>query len=301
VTAVVPARLRAGSQGFERPAVHPVDVLRWLRNGILLCAAASAAMYVWVAIQAGSDIAAAQQTRQAITDLRAASSAVRDANGALGHAFSHEDPSLVGTGSEFAGDIAQVNKELTLAAESNAASLAVTSDIQYVENQLTSYLQLSEAAVSDYEQGPALGRAGQGYASAAEAPVQSAISKLTGGENAALSAQAGAWVLRPATFWAALLAPVIGFLLLIAATAVVLARHFRRHGSPCLWGALLIVAATTVTAGCLNAGDVRNPALVPKAGQPVTMAIVLLLLLAAAALAQLAYHPRLAQYRFRSP
>src|ERR1022692_3965127 len=140
------ARLRVGSRDFERPPIHPVDVLHWLRNGILLCVAATAAMYLWVAIQAGSDIAAAQRTQQAITDLGAASSAVKAAGSALDYAFSREDPTLVGTAS----------------------------------------------------------------------------------------------VLHPATFWWALLGPVIGFLLLAAATARVLARHFRRHVSPYLWGALLI-------------------------------------------------------------
>lgn len=294
------ARLRVGGRDFERPPIHPVDVLRWLRNGILLCVAATAAMYLWVAIQAGSDIAAAQRTQQAITDLGAASSAVQAAGSALDHALSREDPTLVGTGSDFANYITQVNKELTLAAESNAASTAVTIDIQYVVNQLTQYLQLSETAVSDHEQGPALGQAGLGYASGAETAVQSAITELTGDERTALSAQRAAWVLHPATFWWALLGPVIGFLLLIAATARVLARYFRRHVSPYLWGALLIVAATTVTVGFLNAGDAQSLAPAPKVGHPVTMAIVLLLFLAAAALAQLAYHPRLAQYRFRS-
>lgn len=295
-----PARPRAGRWDFERTAIHPVDVLRWLRNGILLCVAATAAMYLWVAIQAGSDIAAAQRTQLAIKDLGAASSAVQAAGSALDYAFSHEDPTLVGTGSDFANDITQVNKELTLAAESNAASTAVTSDIQYVGNQLTSYLQLSEIAVSDYQQGPVLGQAGQDYASGAESTVRSAVTKLTGDETTALSAQRAAWVLHPATFWWALLGPVIGFSLLVAATARVLARHFRRHVSPYLWGALLIVAATTVTAGLLNAGDARHLAPAPRAGDPVTIAVVLLLLLIAAALAQLAYHPRLAQYRFRS-
>jgi hypothetical protein len=294
------ARLRVGRWDFERPAIHPIDVLRWLRNGILLCVVATATMYLWVAIQAGGDIGAAQRTQQAITDLGAASSAVNAAGSALDSAFSREDPTLVGTGSDFANDITQVNKELTLAAESSAASTAAASDIQYVENQFTSYLQLSETAVSDYEQGPALGRAGQGYASGAETAVQSAIATLTGDERTALRAQRAAWALHPATFWWALLGPVIGFLLLVAATARVLARHFRRHVSPYLWGALLIVAATTVTVGFLNAGDAQSLAPAPKAGHPVTMTIALLALLAAAALAQLAYHPRLAQYRFRS-
>jgi hypothetical protein len=303
VTTATPARLsapRTADRQSRLRSAHPVHVLRWFRNGMLLCVAAAALLYLWVAIQAGSDIAVAQRTQQANKDLGAASSAVKAAGSALDHAFSREDPTLVGTGSGFANDITQVNKELTLAAESNAASTVVTSDIQYVENQLTAYLQLSETAVSDYEQGPALGRAGQGYASGAETAVQLAITKLTGDEKTALSAQRAAWVLHPATFWWALLGPVIGFLLLVAATARVLARHFRRHVSPYLWGALLMVVATTVTVGLLNAGDAQSLAPAPRAGHPVTMAVTLLLLLAAAALAQLAYHPRLAQYRFRS-
>jgi hypothetical protein len=303
VTAVMAARLArlwAGSWDGERPAIHPVDVLRWLRNGILLCVAATAATYLWIAVQAGSDIAAAQRTQQAMTDLGAASGAVKAADSALDYVFFHEDPTLVGTGSEFDNYITEVNKELALAAGSNAASTAVTSDIQYVENQLTSYLQLSETAVTDYEQGPVFGRDGQGYASGAETAVQSAITKLTVDEKRELRAQRAAWVLHPASFWWALLGPVIGFVLLVAATARVLARHFRRHVSPYLWGALVIVAAITLTVGFLNAGDAQSLAPGPEAGQPVTAAIVLLLLLATAALAQLAYHPRLAQYRFRS-
>jgi len=43
-------------------AAHPVSVLRWLRNGVLLCVLAAALLYLWVATQAGNDIGAA--TRQ---------------------------------------------------------------------------------------------------------------------------------------------------------------------------------------------------------------------------------------------
>lgn len=305
MTAVLQGR-RAGLRIGSRVAgpVHPVDALRWLRNGILLCLVAAAAMYLLVVIQAGSDIAAAQRTQQAVNDLKTASVAVTTAGSALNYAFSREDPALVGTGSDFVNDITQVDKELTLAAESNAASTAGTSDIQYVENQLTSYQQLSETAVSDYEQSPAFGLVGYGYAAGAESPVQSAIDTLTGDEQAALSAQRGAWVLQPTTFWWVLLGPVIAFLLLVAATARVLASGFRRHVSPHLWGALLVTVATTVTVGFLNARDVQRLAQsrpqVLSAGDPVTMTIVLLLLLGAVSLAHLAYQPRLAEYRFRS-
>jgi hypothetical protein len=279
-------------------SAHPVTVLRWLQNGVLLGVAAAALLYLWVAVQAGSDIAAARQTQKAIAGIGKAGNAVTDAGNALDHAFVHEDVTLVGTGSDFANQITQVNKYLTLAAEGNAAGAEGTGDIQYVQNQLASYLQLSETAVRDYDHGTALGQAGQQYAAGAESDVKSAIDELRQTEQTALDAQRRAWALDPGTFWWALLGPVIGMLLLVAATANVVARHFRRHVSPWLWGSLLITAATIVTAGSFNAADGRSLAGDPWAGHPATMAVVLPLLLAAAMLAQLAYRPRLAEYRF---
>jgi hypothetical protein len=274
-------------------SAHPVHVLRWLRNGVLLCVAAAALLYLWVAIQAGNDIAAAQRTQQAIADIGKASSAAMDAETMLDYAFSSEDVKLIGTGSEFVNQIALVAKYLTLAAEDNAAGTEGTGEIQFVQDQLVTYLELSENAVSDYDRGAVLGQAGQVYASGGEGDVLSAIDGLRKAEQTALDAQRAAWALDPGTFWWALLGPVIGMLLLVAATANVLARYFRRHVSRWLWGSLLITAATMVTAGFFS------PAADPWARHRATMAAAMLLLLAAAVLAQLAYRPRLAEYRFQ--
>jgi hypothetical protein len=219
----------------------------------------------------------------------------------LDNTFANEDVALVGTGFDFGNYLTQVNGDLTRAAENNAAGTQGTRDFQYAVNQLTTYQQLSETAVSDYAQRPEFGNAGLGYATGAEKNLQqSVIPSLVDDEQAALTAQRGAWVLDPAVFWWALLGPVIGFLAIFAATACVLARHFRRHMSQYLWGSLLAVAGTTLAAGLLNAGDAQGLPAAPQAGDPVTMTIVLLLLLAAAILAQLAYQPRLEEYRFRS-
>ena len=96
-----------------------------------------------------------------------------------------------------------------------------------------------------------------------------------------------------------LLGPVIGVLLLAGATAQVLARHFRRHVSPWLWGSLLITAGTVITVGFFNWNDERHQAADQWAGHPVTLTGALLLFLTAAVLAHLAYRPRLAEYRFK--
>jgi hypothetical protein len=280
-------------------SAHPVRVLRWLRNGVLLSVLATALLYLWVAAQASNDIAGARQTQQAITYIGDAGGAATNAGAALNDAFSHEDVTLVGTGSEFVTQINQVSKYLTLAAEGNAAGTEGTSEIQYVQNQLVSYLQLSENAVRDYSQGPALAAADETYASGGQGDVLSAILDLRVTEHSALETQRSAWALDPGTFWWALLGPVIAMLLLVAATANVLARHFRRHVSPLLWGSLLITAATMVTLGFLNSGDARGLAPHPLAGALATRIVALVLLLAAAVLAHLAYRPRLAEYRFR--
>lgn len=280
-------------------SAHAVHVLRWLRNGVLLSVAAATLLYLWVAIQAGSDIAAARRTIQAIAEIKNAGSAVTDAGNALNKAFSYNDVTLLGTGPDFVNRITQVNKLLTLAAEGNAAGAEGTAEIQYVQNQLASYLQLSETAVQDYALGGPLGKAELQYALGAEGGVQSAITDLTTAEQTALGAQRRAWTLDPGTFWWALLGPVTGMLLLIAATANLVARHFRRHVSPSLWGALLITAAVMVTAGLFNSADARSLSADPWAGYPASMAVALVLLLAAAVLAQLAYRARLAEYRFQ--
>src|SRR6185437_16216216 len=69
-------------------SAHPVHVLRWLRNGVLLSVMAAALLYLWVVIQAGNDIAAALRTQQAVTRITKAGSEVMDAGNTLTQAFS---------------------------------------------------------------------------------------------------------------------------------------------------------------------------------------------------------------------
>lgn len=280
-------------------SAHPVQVLRWLRNAVLLSVAAAVLLYLWVAIQAGSDIAAVNRTVQATHQIDQARRAVTSAGSALDKAFLVKDVTLLGAGPEFVNQITQVNRLLTLAAEGNAAGAQGTAQIQYVQNELASYLQASETAVQGYPLGGPLPQAELGYAAGAGHDTQLAIAELTTIEQTALDAQRRAWTLDPATFWWALLGPIIGMLLLVAATEYLVARHFRRHVGLSLWGSLLIAGAAMVTAGVFNSADARGLSANPWAGHPATMTVALLLLLAAAVLAQLAFLPRLAEYRFQ--
>jgi hypothetical protein len=282
---------------------HPVSVLRWLRNGVLLCVLAAALAYLRVATQAGNDIGAALRTSHAVTDIGNAGEAAKKADTALETAFTKEDVTLTGTGSGYVEYINEVGKDITLAAEGNAAGRQGTSSIQYAQAQLQTYLSLSENAVSDYGAavgGPRLGMAAEGYASSSNGDLISALSNLKGTETKALGAQLGAWPLDPGAFWWALLGPVAGMVVLTMTTAHVLTRYFRRQVSRWLWGSLLVTAATAVAAGVLNWSDERHLPADPWAGHPATLTCALLLFLVAAVLAQLAYSPRLAEYRFES-
>jgi hypothetical protein len=291
-------RVLAG-QYRQLRTVHPVRVLRWLRNGMLLGVAAAALLYVWVAVQAGHDIDAARRTSQGITYIGQAITAAQTAGTALSHTSATEDVTLTGTGGNYVNLVAQVSKYIVLIAADNAAGTAGTSEIQFVQVQFGTYLGLSETAIQDYRAGGYLGPAGEMYASGAEFNLRVALGQLKMTEQAALAAQRGAWPLDPGTFWWVLLGPVIGVLLLAGATAHVLARHFRRHVGPWLWGSLLITAATMIAVGFLNEDDEQHLAAARSAGHPVTMTSALVLLLAAAVLAYRAYRPRLAEYRFK--
>jgi hypothetical protein len=305
-TAPHPALRVLAGQYRQLRAVHPVRVLRWLRNGTLLGVAAAALLYVWVAVQAGDDINAAQRTWQGIGYAGKAVTATEAAAAALDHTAATEDVRLTGTGGTYVTQIAQVDQYLAVVAADNAAGAEGTSLIQFAQGQLGNYLVLTENAIRDYRAGGSLGPAGETYALDGKKGLLTALGSLQEAEQRALSAQRGAWPLDPATFWWVLLAPVIGVLLLAGATAHVLARHFRRHAGPWLWGSLLITGATMIAVGFLNWHDeqqlaadrlARRP--VTLAGHPATLTGTLLLLLAAAVLAYLAYRPRLAEYRFR--
>jgi hypothetical protein len=303
---------------------HPVTVLRWLRNGVLLSAAPAALLYVWVVIQARHEIADVHRTRQAITYIDKAKKAARSAQGDLQVAFKGEDPTLTGTGSDYVNDITLVNTYIAVVAEDNAAGSAGTSQIQYVSGELETYLKLSESAVLDYSVGKSFGLDAEGYAIGGETNLTSALGSvptcqqltsqeqrpsvstglaptgLAPTEKHALCAQQSAWPLDPGKFWWILLAPVIVMLLLVAATGYVLARHFRRHLDPWLWGALLTAAATSITVGAFNVVDEQHLSGSQLAGNAATMTVALLLFLAVGVQAYRAYHPRLDEYRFRS-
>jgi hypothetical protein len=279
-------------------AAHPVSVLAWLRNSVLLCVLVTALLYVWIAMQAGDDIAAVNRTGQAIKNINNAESSAVSASVALRSVFTHEDVLLTGTGAAYIDDIDQVGKFIVLAAEDNAAGQAGTTDIRFAQDQLTTYFQLTENALVDYGVNMRFGQATETYLTSVGLPATLGTLETT--EQVALAAQRGAWPLDPAAFWCALLGPVAGMLLLTAATARVLAGHFRRTVSRWLWGSLLLTAATVVTVGLFNTSDEGHLSADPWAGNPVTLTCAAALFLMAAVLAQLAYRPRLAEYRFWS-
>jgi hypothetical protein len=299
--AVRPAALRIFARRYRRlRTAHPVIVLEWLRNSVLVCVLAAASLYLWVATQASNDIGAAGRTAQAVADIGKASTAAKDADRALGTEFKTEDVTLTGTGGAYVDDLTAVDKDLTLAAEDNAAGPEGTEGIQFVQDELATYLQLSENAVLAYGAGKRFGQIMESNASGSDQDIGTALVALRSTEATALRAQRGAWPLDPAAFWWALLGPVAGILLLTVATAQVLARHFRRHVSRWLWGSLLVTAATVVIVGVFNWNDERHLSADPWAGHPATLTAALVLFFLAAVLAQLAYHPRLAEYRFES-
>ncbi len=305
---------RAWYRGLR--ATHPVTVLRWLRNGVLVAVVATAVLYLLVATEARRGIAAAARTTDAVVDIGKASAAAVDAKSALSDAFQHEDVSLIGTGTAYANDMARVNTEVTLAAKGNAAGEDGDTHIRFVQGQLTTCLQLAEAAVNIYDNDNRIGDKAdiaaikaladpdqQDRATGADIPdtggLIAALHDLMTIEQGALAEQRRSPWLAPARFWLLLLGPVLCMLLLVSATGYVLARHFRRLVSPLLGGALLVTAGVAIAVGVLGTIDGHRLSGDPRAGNPLTMSIALLMLATATVLAHLAYRPRLAEYRFQ--
>ena len=292
---------------------HPVRRLRWFRNGVLLAVLATELLYAVVANQAGHRISAAERTGRTISDVRKASAAALRATRALDRAFTTEDVTLIGTGTAFVNTTAQVNTDVTAAAEGNAAGARGETELQFVQGQLATCVQLAETAVATYDNGSRRD-ADASALEALTAPDQkdrtgasiadtggliAALDDLEALEAQARHAQLSSRWLAPACFWTVLLTPVLVMLVLTGATGYVLAGHFRRHLSPLLLGAVLLTTAVAVTGGALVTYDGGHPSAAPLAGHWVTLASGLLLLAAAAVLAYLAYRPRLAEYRFR--
>lgn len=318
-----PRRADAGRGGLGFAArryrrlrdAHPVDVLRWLRTCVLLCVLASAAVCLGVTLQASNDISAVRSTQQAGREIAEAGQAEAMANTELSDVFADQDPTLTGLGPAYYNDITAILVDLSGAARDNGPGTIGTGEIPYAENLLSSYLQLSQAAVTDYALDPTtghtrLGRAGEAYAAAGEQLLRSALSdkpcstgviRLGCAEQSAFQAQRGTWSLNggPDGFWWALASPLVVLLLLTVATARVLARHFRRLVSGWLLGALAVTAATAAALGYLNARDAASLAADPWASHPATLTIAVLLFAGAAALVYRAYQPRLDEYLFR--
>lgn len=289
----LPARLKGLSRRTRR-APHPIVVLRWLRAGVLGMVAVTALLYLVVADRAGEQMASADRTREAIRHLGEAREAAVDATTELRKAADATigEVDLIGTGTGFAIATTRVSTHLTSATEGNAAGEQGLHHIQFVQGQLTTSLQLANgpqgarAALPSLEGGP-------------EKDAEGKDVRFTGGliesledlreiETLALDEQLRSRWLAPYLLWPLLIGPVVVMLLLAGTTGFVVARHFRQYPSPALGLALLATASVALIA----CGDPLLP------GRGWVMAIALPLLLAAGALAYLAYRPRIAEYRF---
>jgi len=282
---------------------------------VLVSVTATALLYLLVATEARHQIATAQRTERAVGSIDLAQKSAKNAARALRNTFDQGDVTLTGTGTEFANDTAQVNSEITSAAEFNAAGAEGARQIQFVQGQLTTCVQLAESAVNDYAHlggsadeaalGALTGRDEQREDTGADIAdtggLIAALGDLRDLEQNALDAQLGSFWLAPGYVWALLMMPVVVMLLLFMETGRVLVRHFRRYQSPLLAGSLLTAVVTAGAVCVVSTYDERHWSVDPWAGQPATMAVVLSLLAAGAVLAYLAYRPRLDEYRFPRP
>lgn len=271
---------------------HPVTVLRWLRNGMLAAVAATAVLYLWVALQARQDIGTVRHFEQAAQAVQQASADVTKAQDALSFSLAYGGI----TGPQYLSN--------TIAASQPLASLSGTSvpgvdeGLRSVSRQMGIYLAVSGSA-DDAANGPATqARLLAACAKQEELTVQAGLAGLRSAEQKAARVQRGAWPLNPAAFWPVLLVPVLVLVLLAAAAVRVLARHFRRHPSPWLGAALALSAVTTGTVGFFNLNDAWHTSADPWAGYPATIIAALLLYATAGVLIHLALRPRLAEYEF---
>ncbi|MFE9019884.1 hypothetical protein ACFYNL_15105 [Streptomyces sp. NPDC007808] len=289
-------RVRGRVLRTGRRATHPIVVLRRLRAGMLAMVALTALLYVVVADRSGDQADAAARTDIAIDQLRDAQEYADEANRALTAAIRTEAENLIGPGADFANLTAQVSTLLTSAAEGNA-DRSQGRHFQFVQGQLSTCVQLANRMVSE---GPSCMRAKRAVVAEeteedgeAEAPftgglIQS-LSDLETLQRTAVTEQREARWLNPFLLWPLLTFPVAVMLALVCAACHVIARHFRQYPSPALGVALLLTASVTVTT-CLLCGH--------GGADGGVMAIMLPLLVAAGALAYLAFRPRIAEYRF---
>lgn len=288
----LPARLKGLSWRTWRTP-HPIVVLRWLRAGVLGMVTMTALLYLVVADRAGEQMAAADRTREAIRHLGDARAAAVDARDELKKAAAATgEVDLIGTGPGFAIATTRVSTHLTSATQGNAAGEQGLHHIHFVLGQLTTSLQLANgpqgatAALPALEDGPE--KDDEGKDVRFTGGLIESLEDLQEIETLALDEQLRSRWLDPYLLWPLLIGPVVVMLLLAAATGCVVARHFRQYPSPALGLALL----ATTSVALIACGDPLLP------GRGWVMAIALPLLLAAGALAYLAYRPRIAEYRF---
>ncbi len=268
--------------------------------------ALTALLYLVVADRAGDQVAAAQRAREAIDKIDTAHAEAEKAKDALDEAAGTHAVDLIGAGAGFSIATTRVGTLLTSATEGNAAGEQGLHHIQFVRGQLDTCVQLA----SDGTRGVASARAALDDDPEKDGGKEV---RFTGGliesledlrelETAALDQQLRSRWLNPALLWPLLIAPAAVTLLLVCATCSVVARHFRRYPHPALGLALLATASVAVTTcllcqvGRSELGPGRDGPLLP--GEGWVMGIALPLLLAAGALAYLAYRPRITEYRF---
>lgn len=276
--------------------------------------ALTALLYLLVSAQADRQITAARHTRQAVHDIQQARTTAVLANAALTGVAGTHQLALTGTGTDFANATARVTTLLTSAAQGNAAGAAGQAQIQFVQGQLTTCVQMAEAAATDPGAGAAI------LASAQKAltvprekdPATGKPIPYTGGlteslldlsavQTNALAAQRSSGWLDPVHTWVLLAGPAALILGCVAVSASVVVRRFRRPPSRRLALAWALAAAAGITGALLAHADAESLPGDPRLGHPLTTTLTLLALAAAGALAHFGYRPRLAEYRFPRP
>lgn len=296
----------------RRRATHATTVLRRLRFGVLAMVAVTALLYLMVSAQAGRQITAAQHTEKAVHDLREARNEAARADEALKKAADTGQVALIGPGADFGNATARVNSLVTAATAGNADGRLGLMQIQFVQGQLATLVQQAETAARDFAVSREKGM--ENARKALTAPrepnprthqgipytggLQASLADLQRQEQNALDRRRTSGWLDPALLWSLLVGPAAVMSVLVAATAYVVARHFRRYVSPWLPLSLLFTAGVGVATGVLCRSAANHPGGQTPFAAPVTTVGALLLLAGAAAAAYVAYQPRLAEYRF---
>jgi hypothetical protein len=269
-----------------------------------------------IAFVARQKIAEADRTEQAITEIDQARDAANHASGSLETAFTDGAVQLTGTGDDFARYTDQISNDMFSANAGNAAGAAGTAQIHFILAQLDTCKDLAETDVRENsasgsdarqcltapDQGVPVKAPGTTRPTTVPVPgtggLAAELTDLRKLEFDALTAQRGSIWLTPLIYWWLLLAPVLVMLVLGGASADILIRHFRRHIGVLLPSALLLTLAVAILVGSLSAVDSRDLPSDPPASRLPVVFLVAIALVAAMLLADRAYRPRLAEYRF---